>query len=46
MWLKEAVMKIKGLGLVFILIISLNLSAQSLFEEAEKGAEDDRGPDE
>jgi hypothetical protein len=35
-------MKIKGLGLVFILMISLNLSAQSLFEEAEKGEDRDK----
>ena len=35
-------MKIKGLCLVFILIFSLNLSAQSLFEEAEKGEDQDK----
>ncbi len=35
-------MKIKGLCLVFILIFSLNLSAQSLFEEAEKSEDQDK----
>lgn len=42
MRLKEAVMKTKGLGLVFILFFSVVLSAQSLFEEAEKGENQDK----
>jgi len=40
--LKEAVMKIKCLGLVLILLFSLDLSAQSLFEEAEKEEDQDK----